>query len=76
MLLSTILLSLFVVYIQYHSSLAALNGLEAHLRSITPGPPGTQGPYVFAHFDCIQSTLTCKAPIIPTDYKSHLPSSS
>lgn len=42
----------------YHSSLAALNGLEAHLRSITPGPPGTQGPYVFAHFDCIQSTLT------------------
>lgn len=42
----------------YHSSLAALNGLEAHLRSVTPGPPGTQGPYVFAHFDCIQSTLT------------------
>lgn len=42
----------------YHSSLAALNGLEAHLRSVTPGPPGAQGPYVFAHFDCIQSTLT------------------
>lgn len=42
----------------YHSSLAALNGLEAHLRSITPGPPGAQGPYVFGHFDCIQSTLT------------------
>lgn len=42
----------------YHSSLAALNGLEAHLRSVTPGSPGAQGPYVFAHFDCIQSTLT------------------
>lgn len=42
----------------YHSSLAALNGLEAHLRSVTPGPPGAQGPYVFAHFDFIQSTLT------------------
>ncbi|KAK7933925.1 hypothetical protein WMY93_004821 [Mugilogobius chulae] len=42
----------------YHSSLAALNGLEAHLRSVTPGPPGAQGPYIFAHFDSIQSTLT------------------
>ncbi|XP_072289352.1 BLOC-3 complex member HPS4 [Eucyclogobius newberryi] len=42
----------------YHSSLAALNGLEAHLKSVTPGPPGAQGPYIFAHFDSIQSTLT------------------
>lgn len=42
----------------YHSSLASLNGLEAHLRSISPGPQGAPGPYVFAHFDCIQSTLT------------------
>lgn len=42
----------------YHSSLASLNGLEAHLRNISPGPPGAPGPYVFAHFDCIQSTLT------------------
>ncbi|KAJ0068205.1 hypothetical protein NL108_017279, partial [Boleophthalmus pectinirostris] len=42
----------------YHSSLAALNGLEAHLRSVTPGPPGPQGPYIFAHSDSIQSTLT------------------
>uniref|UniRef100_A0AAV2MSC9 HPS4 biogenesis of lysosomal organelles complex 3 subunit 2 n=1 Tax=Knipowitschia caucasica TaxID=637954 RepID=A0AAV2MSC9_KNICA len=42
----------------YHSSLAALNGLEAHLRSVTPGAPGAQGPYIFAHFDSIQSTLT------------------
>ncbi|XP_041856450.1 Hermansky-Pudlak syndrome 4 protein [Melanotaenia boesemani] len=42
----------------YHSSLASLNGLEAHLRSISPGPPGAPGAYIFAHFDCIQSTLT------------------
>ncbi|XP_060893530.1 Hermansky-Pudlak syndrome 4 protein isoform X1 [Labrus mixtus] len=42
----------------YHSSLASLNGLEAHLRTVSPGAPGTPGPYVFAHFDCIQSTLT------------------
>lgn len=42
----------------YHSSLASLNGLEAHLRTISPGAPGVPGPYIFAHFDCIQSTLT------------------
>ncbi|XP_034452283.1 Hermansky-Pudlak syndrome 4 protein isoform X1 [Hippoglossus hippoglossus] len=42
----------------YHSSLASLNGLEAHLRTISPGAPGVLGPYIFAHFDCIQSTLT------------------
>ncbi|XP_051923520.1 Hermansky-Pudlak syndrome 4 protein isoform X1 [Hippocampus zosterae] len=42
----------------YHSCLASLNGLEAHLRSISPGAPGTAGPYIFAHFDCAQSTLT------------------
>ncbi|XP_020486694.1 Hermansky-Pudlak syndrome 4 protein isoform X1 [Labrus bergylta] len=42
----------------YHSSLASLNGLEAHLRTVSPGAPGAPGPYVFAHFDCIQSTLT------------------
>ncbi|KAM6965382.1 BLOC-3 complex member HPS4 [Aplochiton taeniatus] len=42
----------------YHSSLASLNGLEAHLRTTAPGAPGPQGPYIFAHFDCIQNTLT------------------
>ncbi|XP_023134626.2 Hermansky-Pudlak syndrome 4 protein [Amphiprion ocellaris] len=42
----------------YHSSLASLNGLEAHLRTISSGAPGAPGPYIFAHFDCIQSTLT------------------
>uniref|UniRef100_A0A3B1J5E3 HPS4 biogenesis of lysosomal organelles complex 3 subunit 2 n=2 Tax=Astyanax mexicanus TaxID=7994 RepID=A0A3B1J5E3_ASTMX len=42
----------------YHSSLASLNGLEAHLRTTSPGAPGAQGPYTFAHYDCIQNTLT------------------
>ncbi|XP_068994966.1 BLOC-3 complex member HPS4 [Embiotoca jacksoni] len=42
----------------YHSSLASLNGLEAHLRTISPGAQRSPAPYIFAHFDCIQSTLT------------------
>ncbi|XP_053181929.1 Hermansky-Pudlak syndrome 4 protein [Scomber japonicus] len=42
----------------YHSCLASLNGLEAHLRTISPGAPAAPGLSIFAHFDCIQSTLT------------------
>ncbi|XP_046904188.1 Hermansky-Pudlak syndrome 4 protein isoform X2 [Hypomesus transpacificus] len=42
----------------YHSSLASLNGLEAHLGTADPAGPGPQGSYSFAHFDCIQNTLT------------------
>ncbi|XP_037537129.1 Hermansky-Pudlak syndrome 4 protein [Nematolebias whitei] len=40
-----------------HSSLASLNGLEAHLRAVPPGAPGASGQYMFAHYDCFQSTL-------------------
>ncbi|XP_028313331.1 BLOC-3 complex member HPS4 isoform X3 [Gouania willdenowi] len=42
----------------YHSSLASLNGLEAHLRAICPGAPVAPELYIFAHFDLIQHTLT------------------
>ncbi|KAM4579260.1 BLOC-3 complex member HPS4 [Fundulus diaphanus] len=41
-----------------HSSLASLNGLEAHLRAVSSAAPGAAGPYLFAHYDYIQSTLT------------------
>ncbi|XP_038139303.1 Hermansky-Pudlak syndrome 4 protein [Cyprinodon tularosa] len=41
-----------------HSSLASLNGLEAHLRAIPAAAPGAAGPYLFAHHDSIQHTLT------------------
>ncbi|XP_035235420.1 Hermansky-Pudlak syndrome 4 protein [Anguilla anguilla] len=42
----------------HYSSLASLNGLEAHLRSTTAGTPGPPGGYTFAHHDCLQNTLT------------------
>lgn len=42
----------------HYSSLASLNGLEAHLRSTTAGTPGPPGGYTFAHYDCLQNTLT------------------
>nr|XP_055024234.1 Hermansky-Pudlak syndrome 4 protein isoform X3 [Misgurnus anguillicaudatus]XP_055024235.1 Hermansky-Pudlak syndrome 4 protein isoform X3 [Misgurnus anguillicaudatus] len=42
----------------YNSSLASLNGLEAHLRNTSPWTPSKPEPYTFAHYDCIQNTLT------------------
>ncbi|XP_077457405.1 BLOC-3 complex member HPS4 isoform X2 [Stigmatopora argus] len=42
----------------YHSCLASLNGLEAHLRSVPPGTPAAARPYTFAHYDREQGTLT------------------
>ncbi|XP_043102580.1 Hermansky-Pudlak syndrome 4 protein isoform X2 [Puntigrus tetrazona] len=54
----------------HHSSLASLNGLEAHLRNTSPGTSGPPGPYTFAHYDCIQNTLTtnvCGRSIGPQD---------
>ncbi|KAB5567937.1 hypothetical protein PHYPO_G00238560 [Pangasianodon hypophthalmus] len=43
---------------RYHSSLASLNGLEAHLRTIPPPSEIPAAPYTFAHYDRIQNTLT------------------
>ncbi|KAL0979517.1 hypothetical protein UPYG_G00186070 [Umbra pygmaea] len=42
----------------YHSSLASLNGLEAHLSTMAPAGAAPMGPYTFAHYDCIQKTIT------------------
>ncbi|KAF3696085.1 Hermansky-Pudlak syndrome 4 protein Light-ear protein -like protein [Channa argus] len=55
----------------YHSSLASLNGLEAHLRTISPVAPGAPGPYIFAHFDRIQSTLTTNLSGRPGGAQEH-----
>ncbi|KAG5840703.1 hypothetical protein ANANG_G00191510 [Anguilla anguilla] len=49
----------------HYSSLASLNGLEAHLRSTTAGTPGPPGGYTFAHHDCLQNTLTSENPVRP-----------
>ncbi|XP_046727865.1 Hermansky-Pudlak syndrome 4 protein isoform X2 [Silurus meridionalis] len=43
---------------EVHSSLASLNGLEAHLRTIPPATETPTAPYTFAHYDRIQNTLT------------------
>ena len=59
------------LFSQYHSSLASLNGLEAHLGTADPAGPGPQGSYSFAHFDCIQNTLTSE-PLTPFTFLSTL----
>ncbi|XP_069038460.1 BLOC-3 complex member HPS4 isoform X2 [Lepisosteus oculatus] len=47
----------------YCSSLASLNGLEAHLREMGGAAPGPQGPYCFAHYDRVQNTLSTNAAV-------------
>ncbi|XP_060786627.1 Hermansky-Pudlak syndrome 4 protein [Neoarius graeffei] len=54
----------------YHSSLASLNGLEAHLRTIAPASESPATPYTFAHYDRIQNTIatnTCRHSTGPQD---------
>ncbi|KAJ7994103.1 hypothetical protein DPEC_G00262450 [Dallia pectoralis] len=55
----------------YHCSLASLNGLEAHLRTTGRRDPSPQGPYTFAHYDCIQNTLTTNLSGRPGGAQEH-----
>ncbi|XP_024909203.1 BLOC-3 complex member HPS4 [Cynoglossus semilaevis] len=56
----------------FHSSLASLNGLEAHLRAVPPVAPAPPvAPYMFAHFDCVQSTMTTNMSAQPGGATEH-----
>lgn len=64
--------------VQYHSSLASLNGLEVHLRETLPkdSVSSAKATYSFTHYDCIQNVLTGKpSPAALSQQGLWLPSS-
>uniref|UniRef100_A0A8C5LQQ4 HPS4 biosis of lysosomal organelles complex 3 subunit 2 n=1 Tax=Leptobrachium leishanense TaxID=445787 RepID=A0A8C5LQQ4_9ANUR len=63
----------------YDGTLAALNGLEVHLKETMPPNSHnsvTKTAYSFTHYDFIQNILTVLPHLLEDDHSANLPSSS